>query len=107
MSMLAPELAPFGEDLEQVLPIGALRERRGEACELLVVDEPHPPRDLFRARDLEILTALDDLDERRGLEQGLVRPAVEPCRAAAHAHDAEGALREVELVDVRDLVFTT
>src|SRR4051794_3573267 len=90
------ESMPLFEDLAEVLAVRRLCERIGDARQLLVVDVAHVPGDLFGARDLQVLAALDDLDEARRLEERLVRSGVEPRGAAPEAHDAQGALVHVD-----------
>lgn len=94
-------------EAQQILAIVVLLERLGELVDLLSRDVAHAVSDLFEAGDLEALAGLDGLDEGCGLQQRVVRAGIEPGIAAAHGLDVELVAREVGLVDVSNLEFTT
>ena len=94
-------------EAQQILAVVVLSERLGELVDLLFRDVPHAVGNLFEAGDLEALASLDGLDEGCSLQQGVVRAGIEPGVAAAHSLDVELAAREVGLVDVSNLEFTT
>src|SRR5215208_7748358 len=91
------------QDLEQILAIRRFGQRRGQAGYLLRIDVTHPVSDLLRAGDLEPLPLLDRLDERTGLQQGLVGTGVEPRRASPENLDLELTRRQVAGVHIRNL----
>ena len=75
----------------------------GQGEELVSVDEALAEGDLLDAGDLEALAAFHDMDELRGLEQGVVGARIEPGEAAAEPLDMELARLHVVAVDIGDL----
>ena len=97
----------FWLEAQQILAVVVFSERLGELVDLLSRDVAHAVGNLFEAGNLEALSGLDGLDEGCSLQQGVVRAGIEPGVAAAHGLDVELVAREVGLVDVGDLEFTT
>src|SRR5437870_4693885 len=95
------------DQAQQVLPVGIVLHRLGDAHDVVRRDVAHAVRDLLDAGDHESLALLDRLDERRGLQERLVSPRVEPRDPAAELLDAELPAAEVRRVDVRDLELAT
>ena len=75
----------------------------GQPPELGPVDVAHPEGDLLGAGDHQALPVLDGLDEVGRLEEGFVRPGVEPGDAPAHELDPQLAPLQVFAVEVGDL----
>src|SRR5690606_9032674 len=87
----------------QVAAVVAAAVPLDQRLELRAIDEAEAIRDLLDTADLEALPLLDDLHERRGLEQRVVRARVEPRIATGQHVRVQLALAQVRLVDVRDL----
>src|ERR1700722_19420839 len=91
------------DDSDQIFAVAALFERLGEPLQLFGVDEALAPGDLLHARDLQALTLLDDAHEHARVEQRIVSSGVEPGGAAPQPLDPQGALLEVDAIQIRDL----
>jgi hypothetical protein len=87
----------------EVASVGCLAQLVGELQELVAIDPALAVGDFFRAGDLEALAFLDALDEVGGLQQGLGRAGVEPGEAAAELFEVQGALLQVQAVEIGDL----
>src|SRR5437870_9866610 len=83
------------DQAQQVLPVGVVLHRLGDAHDVVRRDVAHAVRDLLDAGDHESLALLDRLDERRGLQERLVSARVEPRDPAAELLDAELSAAEV------------
>ena len=59
----------------------------------------------FKARYLQTLTLLDDLDERGGFGQAVMRSCIKPSKSASEGLNLQLAIREELLVDSGDLQF--
>ena len=94
-------------EAQQILAVVVILERLGELVDLLSRDVAHAVGNLFEAGNLEALASLDGLNKGCGLQQGVVGAGVKPGVAAAHGLDVELVAREVGLVDVSNLEFTT
>src|SRR5882757_10368116 len=69
-----------GDALEVAGVVGAFEAVR-QSEKLVGVDETLAKSDLLDAGDLEALAAFHDMDELRGLEQGIVGARIEPGEA--------------------------
>src|SRR6266850_2164751 len=67
---------PLRENAQQIFAVAALAELACQRLELRGVDEAHAIRDLLGTGDLQVLPALDRLDEVGRFEQRLVRAGV-------------------------------
>lgn len=63
----------------------------GKLHEVSGVDEAHPERHFFWARDLNALPFLDGLDKCCGLMKGTVGTGVEPCESAVDELNVKAA----------------
>src|SRR5580658_5236626 len=92
-----------GEEPAQVTGIARFSELRDVCPEAGVVDPALPPCNLLDAGDLQPLAVFDHVDKLGGLKQGVVRPRVQPRRAAPEDLGMQDSGLEVEAVQVRDL----
>src|SRR4051812_16675282 len=95
--------AAVGGEAHDVLPVRRLPELLAEAVQLLALDVAHPPGDLLDAGDLLALPVLEDLHERRRLQQRVVRAGVEPRHAPAELDQPRRPVLDVPVVEVGDL----
>ena len=70
--------------------------------QVIHVDEPRAPGNLFDAGHLQALSFLDDAHERAGIEQGVVRAGIEPGRAPAQPFDVQLTDLEIRAVQIGD-----
>src|SRR5262245_3562322 len=76
------------------------------SCDELVFADPAlPERDLLGRRDKLPLPVLDYAHELRGLQQRVVGPGIEPCKAAAKAFDRELLGAQIGVIDISDFIF--
>src|SRR6266568_2734954 len=69
---------------KKILPVSALAHRMCQCLELVGIDITQPICDLFGAGNHQSLTALDGLNVKSSLKEGIVRPGIEPRHATAH-----------------------
>src|SRR4051794_20127956 len=74
---------PVRRQANDVLAVRRLAELLAQAVELVALDVAHAPGDLLDAGDLLALPVLEDLHERRRLQQRVVGARVEPRHAPA------------------------
>src|SRR5690606_31048860 len=88
------------------LSVSCLRQRSRKSLQLLAVDIACTIGNLFRTADLQPLARLNGFDEQRCLQQGFVRPSIEPGYAASEKLDIQLTTFEIDSIDVRDLILT-
>src|ERR1700722_8589286 len=91
----ASQLRMLFEHAQQIFAVTAFFERLRQSDHLFRRNESRTPGNLFHAGYLQSLPLLDDAHEHAGIEQGVVRAGIEPCRAAGQPLDVQLANFEV------------